>query len=858
MIKILGRKQCLVVTISLLIIFSVLSSSGSYVQARQPTIQEKSLYLLDDLAGINLAAYSTSLSPLQPDSYLTLSRQTADFTLSSDSGNLRVRCSFIGDFLQKIYISDISGEVKVNSKGATVVDDAKSFLQRYQAHIQDSFYENLQSMLDGVGANENTTKVAGDIKLDVKVYDPATAEFTWTYVDANGVLAPAKNVNLAYEQGNLKYFVNNWQLYTVAYSPQISREQAVDLALDALAKFSYNTTVSGENVSVSGFKVASVGDVSLCYLNYQNTDSARNGDPFVLFPSWFVPLGFDKFYPGSVSGVYIRLWADTGNVCDIVPMVVDSAGAESSDAPFEGDRLVGETAGVEVYSSSNGQVYASLVVVPVVLVVIGFCLCLRWRRAALFFRFKSSSSRRFVKPWSVLLCALMLAGSVFVLAPPTQALVSNNAVSLIFGSQIEQFEGVSEGELNIYFDELGAISDVTTSVYNSFSDYDSRQRYFGFNKNQMLSAISDAETGYDSVAVLYIGHKLGPANTYWVEENPNVGVDADDIQQQTSGKTYFVWSWSCDSATSPFSGLPVAWTNNQLNDGRRCYIGFDDASPALSAASFKTNTGLGKDFITQFYYYALSVGLSIQDSLNEASLDVFNTAFNNSPLNGNEFETYWPVDYPPDGPWAGWASGYMRVYGNENIKLHPSLTLSARDNYDNQLYPTFYINEQPVGTGSGSLGTGTYTFNVSDIAGYTFDYFHFDYGSSTFSAYYRPVDQWIPRDCVLTIYYDTGDPPPPPPPPPDYYVGIYAVGDSYEYLNGMPIIVDSEQCWSPLYFGMDEGWLYLEVEEYVYHEGYWWVFCYWEGDGVQSPYSLETSVYVDSNVEIYAVYACFG
>jgi len=135
MIKILGRKQCLVVTISLLVIFSVLSSNGSSVQARQPTIQEKSLYLLDDLADINLAAYSTSLSPLQPDSYLTLSRQTADFTLSSESGNLRVRCSFIGDFLQKIYISDISGEVKVNSKGATVVDDAKSFLQLWVVNM---------------------------------------------------------------------------------------------------------------------------------------------------------------------------------------------------------------------------------------------------------------------------------------------------------------------------------------------------------------------------------------------------------------------------------------------------------------------------------------------------------------------------------------------------------------------------------------------------------------------------------------------------------------------------------------------------------------------------------------------------
>jgi hypothetical protein len=690
---------------------------------------------------------------------LTLSRQTADITLSSDSGNLRVRCSFIGDFLQKIYISDVSGEIIVNSKGTSVVDDAKSFLQHYQTYTQDSIYGNLQSVLDTVSANKNITKVVGDIKLDVRVYNQASTEFTWTYVDANGVLAPAKSVSVAYEYGSLKYFVNNWQLYTVAGSPQISSKQAVDLALDTIAKFSYNTTVSGENVSVSGFKVASIGDVSLCYLNYKDTDSARSNAPFVLYPSWFVPLGFDKFYPGSISGVYVRLWADTGKLCDIVPMVVDSAGVESSNAPFEGDRLVDETAGVAVDSSSDEQVYASLVVVPVVLVVVGFCLSTCWHRDALFFRFKSPSSRGFVKPWSVLLCALMLAGSVFVFAPPAQAFDCNNAGALIFGSQNDQtVDWITVDGEDVYFDELGAVDDVTSSVYASFSGYDGRQKYFAppFTRNQMLSAISTAESTYDSIAVLYLGHKNGSVNTYWVEGSGDnkIAVTADDIDSVTSGKTFFVWSWTCDSATSSSSGLPVAWTNNQLNDGSRCYIGFQGASPALSAASFQSSTGLGKDFITQFYYYALSVGYSVQDSLNEASWDVFDTAFGNSPLNGGEFETYWPKNYPPNGPWAHWESGYMHVYGNVHIKLHPLLTISARDNYNNQLYPTFYVNGQPVSTGSGRVGPGTYAFDVSGLTGYTFSRFYFDYGSSSAEVNYKPRDQTINTDCVLTVYYN--------------------------------------------------------------------------------------------------------
>ena len=853
MIKILGRKQCFVVTISLLVIFSVMSSNVSSVQAKQPTIQEKSLQLLDGVADINVAVYSASLSPSQSDSYLTLPRQTADFTLSSVSGNLRVRCSFIGDFLQKIYISDISGQVRVNSKGVSVVDDARSFLRRYQAYVQDSFYGNLQSMLDSVGASENTTKVVGDVKLDVKVYDQATTQFTWTYVDANGVLAPAKNVNLAYEDGSLKCFVNNWELYRVAESPQVSREQAVDLALDALAKFSYNTTVSGENVSVSGFKVASVGDVSLCYLNYQDADSARGGDPFVLYPSWFVPLGFDKFYPGSVSGVYVRLWADTGKICDMVPMVVESGGVESSDSNTEAE-LVSEPAGVAV-GSFGGQVYAGLVVVPVVLVAVGYCLRGRWHRDALFFRFKGMSSKGFVKPWSVLLCALMLAGSVFVFVPPTQAYtIYNTAGSLIFGSQIDQTVGwINVTDLGLtYFNELGAVNDVTNSVYNSFSEYGGRQpRYFDppFNRNQMLSAISTAEANYDNVAVLYLGHMNGTANTYWVEGD-HVAVTAADIDARTSGKTFFVWSWTCYSATSPSVGLPVAWTNNQLNDGSHCYIGFDGASPALSAASFRDSTGLGRTFITRFYYHALVECLSVQDTLDEASRYVFNNhILSESPLNG-EFETYWPVGYPPDGPWPHWDHGCMHVYGNANIKLSSWLTTYAHDDYNTQLYPTFYINGQPVGTGSFRMPPGEYTFDVSSLPGWDFDNFYFDFGSSTYTQYSPPPvnNLLISLDCNLTVHYIYNPPPPPPP-----QLTVLAI-DNYGQPGNVPLYIDSQYVGTTGYsYDVSAENHTIAVASPIYSGGqlHVWVAYYYDGDYY---YDNPITVDVAEDKTVYALY----
>jgi hypothetical protein len=377
-VNVLKQRLLLVVIMS----FLIMISTACPIQARELTVYEKSLHLLNEVADINMAVYSYSLKPQQQDSYLTISRQTTDFMLSSDKSSLRIRCSFIGDQLQKIYISDNIGEISVNHKAANVLEDAKAFLQRYQIYSNDAaFYGKLQSMLSNVHF-ENITKVDANIKLDVKVYDQST-DMVWTYVDCFGVEAPVKNVALSYEFGFLKYFVNNWQLYTVAGEPNISREQALDLALEASSKFTYTTSVSGENVSVSNFKVASVGNASLYYLNYKETNLARDSDPFALYPSWFIPLGFDKLYPGGVAGVYVRLWADTGEIKEISPMIVDNADGLSYSPEIEA------TLDSQSFNNTkfNSTQVITVIIIPVSAVLISSFLFKR--TSTVFFKVKS-------------------------------------------------------------------------------------------------------------------------------------------------------------------------------------------------------------------------------------------------------------------------------------------------------------------------------------------------------------------------------------------------------------------------------------------------------------------------------------
>jgi hypothetical protein len=334
------------VLVAILLLTSITCSFAPTTQAAQENIQEKSVLALNSLANIDTDNYYLSTKQ-QQDFFLNMLRQTVELTLTGED-NLRVSCSFVDERLQQIFVADRGAEKTVLAKADSAVDAAKDFMQRYQTYTKDSFYGNLNSMLNTVNAGENVSKVTGNVKLDVNLRGQDCLDFVWTYVDAGGVEAPAKNVILTYEYGDLKCFVDNWQLYTVAGTPTINEKQAVEFALNVSAGFSLSAVDSnGENVTISGFKVASVGEPALVYLNFHEVESARANDPFVLFPCWYVPLGFDKAYFGDITGLYVRLWADTGEISDISLMTVSDASSFSE--PSAGEAITSSVDGAQEY-----------------------------------------------------------------------------------------------------------------------------------------------------------------------------------------------------------------------------------------------------------------------------------------------------------------------------------------------------------------------------------------------------------------------------------------------------------------------------------------------------------------------------
>lgn len=285
--------------------------------------QQKSLSLLSDVFGFNLTSYIKMLISDKNESYLGSSQENVVYTLVSNQGSFRVISSIIGNHLHQIYICDSPRTISLNRQVSNGLEMTRTILQSYQRTTGNSFYGSLYDILNGLTPNQNITKSLNNINLQVTTSDQGTTSFTWTYVDTNGVSAPIKNVYISYDNGVLHSFVDNWQLYNIAEAPKISAQDATAIALSAAQNYSY--TVSSDNgtvtSSISNMKIVGIGDLGLSYLNYQNVTDSRSNDPFTLYPCYCIPVHFDKVYPGGVTEVTVRVWADSGIVNNIAPTI---------------------------------------------------------------------------------------------------------------------------------------------------------------------------------------------------------------------------------------------------------------------------------------------------------------------------------------------------------------------------------------------------------------------------------------------------------------------------------------------------------------------------------------------------------
>ena len=715
---------------------------------------------------MDLDKYTLTHNAQTESLYLGQNQKEVDIYLSSPEESFRVTCSFLKGNLQLLYFSELNGQSAIEKLTTNTVDMAKNFLERYQSYSDSPVYGECASMLNA-DAKNNFTDYKNNMKLEVSNFDQKIVNYKWTYIDSNGIIAERKNIVLNYEDGQLKFFLNKWPVYNVAGSPKISVEKANDIAIEASKTFSYEVTdEKGSKQKVSGFTIAvdSTGDEELVYQNFDTEVSARGGDPFTLYPTWVVPLGFTKFYPGDVSSMIVYIWADTGEVNHMQEVVVDS---NLLDAYYTA---------IEDKSQTSVEHTEESTILPLqIATILSVCLLgtLIGNRKRFFRLLPKKISKSFI---------IALSVSIIFIAPLLSAPLASAEVGPQSKSEIYacihtpngyHSQTVDDAEKEASKTVCDYIEDVTSDAGYSVSNWCWDPGY-GTTVNRVGQNAHNDELNYDRTTVFYVGHKA--SDNFAIQDDEGHPIDWQDIGTNTTlGEHFFVFLWVCNQAQAPTYGIPANWTQNpgMSSDGYaspdyngQCYISFLGYSPMISSypesdghPTFYGEGYLGpcQEFII-FFYYRITQNYSVHDALNFASTMYFSDSYTDSVLNqgyscwwpGNGpgnlvYPGYFPTDFRQYPEFQNTPDNKMRVFGDSSIKLYqPLLTLSA----SNGLSPTFTIAGQSQSVGSCRLIPDTYTITVSDVPNYSFS--HFSYKGSNYG---RPANIQITSDGVLTANY---------------------------------------------------------------------------------------------------------
>jgi len=712
-------------------------------------IEEKGLAILSNVFSLDMAKYATASKEGQQDLYMNaVPEENVHYTFQSDDSSVDMLCTFANGNLRMLNVLESKGAVNLTKivtkplyfgnmtlQVVDLVGTAKGFLGDYQSFSGKAFYGELSGMLENVDADENSTKVNGNVKLEVSASGSATV-FKWTYI-FDGIEAPDKCVAIGYKNGFLKYFIDNWDLYKIgSTNVNLSEKEAIDIAMEHAKTFSWNMNSDNDAVKITNFKVTNAMIWETIFCSNLYADKPRSEDPLMLYPVRHVWVSLDKFYPGNVYGFNVYVWADTGEVCAIherVATMDPPADLVASANDFTIESSNNQVLGDEVKSNSMSLTWITPVFAVVMLGTVPAWFLVGKKKNLL----KRSSP----KIGGILFC--LLISSTVLLVPISAVNAECTRGALIWGS-----ESLGAWNTDLGFSwrktpgEVGQQNTTSNAISNYFRDdgYDAKNyKGNGSNASQIIANISDSALQHSLVAVVDFDHGIGrpdspsasgefhymfedqngtiwgPDNEHKVNHAEHGVYDAQIYPLTGSGKNFFTlintcmsgnvntWTYTSDTGAeypvgqgfvngTNAQGMPFAWThrivrakgagfntNNHMSidgygdpdDGAFCYIGFYYGSAALN----QTISGIAPIYATwleNFFWYALSFDISVNDALDEASLRNFNDLFGDTDL-ATGFTAVWPMYI--NGAWQYSGTGIsgpgaMVVYGNGNIHLY--------------------------------------------------------------------------------------------------------------------------------------------------------------------------------------------
>ena len=284
-------KRIIVCTIVLAVLFSTVQLC--IPTSSEPVEKAIGLDFLEKVAGINVGAYNLSSFQVKGNDLKFL------FT-SEEGSEIDVSMKVINGSLTWCIVYVQEGTPILTLQPSNSLDAAKNFIRRYKLLSEVTYCDEFISLLDRIGTlDRNQSVSSGNVVLRTTIRENRVS-FKWNY-QVNDIEAPGKKFSFTFQDGVLRGFVDNWDIKKIGgASIKISEQEAKNIALEVAEDY-----ISELNATVT--------EIEATLILWNDADTGR-GSANTLYPSWSIMLYFDKIYPGSITGYYVALWADTGKV----------------------------------------------------------------------------------------------------------------------------------------------------------------------------------------------------------------------------------------------------------------------------------------------------------------------------------------------------------------------------------------------------------------------------------------------------------------------------------------------------------------------------------------------------------------
>ncbi|MCW4010472.1 MAG: hypothetical protein NWF05_07615 [Candidatus Bathyarchaeota archaeon] len=272
--------------------------------AEQSVAQELARTFIEEVLPVDLSKYQITFikhSTLEVPNDSAV--DTVRYTLSSKESTFDVSFNIENGAVRYCQVTEKTGSIISDKRYVNLLDAVKGFFEKYQNYSKiDSTH--LLDMLNDVDLTKNTTSTIGNIRLTVSNLVWAgmdLTEITWVYT-VNGADYTSLQLILQ-KDGTLRSFRDERVVYTIGdTSINISREQAIEIALKNLSTYSYEMP---DHTVIRDFNVTE--DQIITKLATTSVNS-------VLRPYWDIRMPLNQTYPGSVKGITAFIWANTGDI----------------------------------------------------------------------------------------------------------------------------------------------------------------------------------------------------------------------------------------------------------------------------------------------------------------------------------------------------------------------------------------------------------------------------------------------------------------------------------------------------------------------------------------------------------------